>query len=141
MSTHPNEKVKVLILSMELSHKKLTSKLSNTQHVYDGEYHIVAERVMDGYSNKTARQNAFTDAIIRHEIGHILTKTSDVKKVRKWLKLHSKKWWRENVSEYALKDAYEATAELFSLITSKTYEFGTLPRKMEALVLNMTSRA
>lgn len=141
VATHPSVKThKVLVLSFELNDTKLASSLTREDHFIEGLYHVTAERSMSYFSSRTAMRDAFTDAIIRHEIGHILTKNKDVKKMRSWLKIHSKKWWKTNISSYALKDAYEAISEVFAMVTDKNYEFGTLPRKMECMVLDMLSR-
>ena len=88
----------------------------------------------------TAKRNAFSDAIIRHELGHILTTNADVVNMRKWLKQKSQRWWTTTISKYSQVNSYEAIAEVFSAVTSKEYVVGTLPRKMEIMVSDMITR-
>jgi len=87
----------------------------------------------------TERKGSQVRDNFRHELGHVLS-TPDNRlgfervQMREGLTLE---WFRQNVSEYAATNEWEAIAEAFGIYTRSDYASGTLPKALEVVLGNM----
>jgi SPP1 gp7 family putative phage head morphogenesis protein len=81
----------------------------------------------------TERKGSQVRDNFRHELGHTLSTPKALADFRalKQAENWNKDWFKQNVSEYAGKNDYEAIAESFGIFTRDDYQPGTLPQALE----------
>jgi len=109
-----------------------------------GEYTSVLKKMRLALKNRIlsheltlGKHNVGVDlhTVFRHEMGHHfhreIISIFDRQEWHDIFKIHSKKYWRENVSVYGSKIDSELFAECFAAFTSPKYKMGMLPRNVE----------
>lgn len=83
----------------------------------------------------------YAQAVMRHEIGHLLTQPKHVKQFKKALSDigANRAWAKDNISVYGASKTIEAMAEAFAMFTDKRYTPGKLPKQVEDVMANMVS--
>lgn len=101
----------------------------------------VPEGLISGRKVTEAVRQEYVQAVMRHEVGHLLTSPSHVRAFNSAMKEMgaTRKWAKENLSVYGASNTTEALAEAFSKYTDKGYKKGTLPASVEGIMEDMMS--
>lgn len=97
------------------------------------------ESLISGKKITGAERSEYAQAVMRHEIGHLLTRQRHIRSfpgLMRGAKL-DRGWVKDNVSVYGASKTVEAIAEMFSKYTDKSYKKGTMPKKIEGLLDDM----
>lgn len=86
-----------------------------------------------------AAHREYSEGVVRHEIGHLLTTHKTIKALRAWVTSEgiTRKDMKSMVSAYGASKSVEFIAESFALYTSSTYKKGALPPSVEAIMASM----
>ena len=99
---------------------------------------VACQSLLEGSRVSKRKARAYQQAVVRHELGHLLSKPKHVKALGPYLaNKECKRLFAAVVSRYGATSRDEALAEVFALVTSPGYRAGTLCAGLERLALSI----